>query len=62
MKALSIAHDYAIRYAAKSLLRRAGGAFMKEPRHSGVNLNSKRRATLSDVARRAGVSPVTVSR
>ena len=35
---------------------------MKEPTHSGVNLNSKRRATLSDVARRAGVSPVTVSR
>lgn len=30
--------------------------------HSGVNVNAKRRATLSDVARRAGVSPVTVSR
>jgi LacI family gluconate utilization system Gnt-I transcriptional repressor len=27
-----------------------------------VNVNAKRRATLSDVARRAGVSPVTVSR
>lgn len=30
--------------------------------HSGVNVNAKRRATLSDVARRARVSPVTVSR
>ncbi len=35
---------------------------MRRHDHSGVNVNAKRRATLSDVARRAGVSPVTVSR
>lgn len=35
---------------------------MKERSPQGIILNSKRRATLSDVARRAGVSPVTVSR
>lgn len=35
---------------------------MRKADHSGANVNAKRRATLSDVARRAGVSPVTVSR
>ena len=35
---------------------------MRRHDHSGVNVNAKRRATLSDVARRARVSPVTVSR
>lgn len=35
---------------------------MSEADIPGVNVHSKRRATLSDVARRAGVSPVTVSR
>jgi LacI family gluconate utilization system Gnt-I transcriptional repressor len=35
---------------------------MRKDDHSGGNVNAKRRATLSDVARRAGVSPVTVSR
>jgi LacI family gluconate utilization system Gnt-I transcriptional repressor len=35
---------------------------MRRHDHSGVDVNAKRRATLSDVARRAGVSPVTVSR
>ena len=35
---------------------------MTKANHSGVNVNARRRATLSDVARRAGVSPVSVSR
>src|SRR3569623_1784302 len=39
-----------------------GHSYMRSRNHSGVTVNAKRRATLSDVARRAGVSPVTVSR
>lgn len=40
----------------------AGEVTMRRTSHRGVNVNARRRATLSDVARRAGVSPVTVSR
>ncbi|HVX71178.1 MAG TPA: LacI family DNA-binding transcriptional regulator [Devosia sp.] len=35
---------------------------MRRANHPGGNVSARRRATLSDVARRAGVSPVTVSR
>ena len=35
---------------------------MRRANHPGGNVSARRRATLSDVARHAGVSPVTVSR